>query len=258
MDTISKSISASLYEKTKSPLYGTIIISWSVWNWKFIYYLFAVNKNTEYSHRLDYIQNELTSNWTLFYGPIISTILILTVIELIANYSYWLSLLYKTWRVNKKATTEGKQLLTFEQSLKLRNDLKIKEEGFEKLIQDKEESIKTLESTIFQLNKTITESKKDNAKIVKTPQKDEQHVNNDYKELILNKSVSGYIDQIYRLIKTRESLLRNGIPQSTIDFFEAKDYIKSTSGKIYGFFDFTAKGKELFSYYILNKEKVKK
>ncbi len=156
IDEIRKSINANLYEKTRSPLYGTLIVSWAIWNWKVIYYVLVVDAKEPFFSRLDCIQNELTTNWTLFIGPIISTIVILTAFEFIANYAYWLSVYHKTWRTNKKIKTEGKQLLTYEQSLKLRNDIRMKEEEYEKLIQEKETQIKGLNDSIALLNEKKT------------------------------------------------------------------------------------------------------
>jgi hypothetical protein len=148
LDEIRKSINSTLYERTKSPLYGALITSWCLWNWKLIYYLFVVDSKTSFNDRVACIQNELTNNWTLFYGPLLSTLFILTVFEFISNYAYWLHIYYKTWRINKKTHEEGKQLLTYEQSLKLRNDIRQTEEQYEKLIQEKEVEIKVLNDSL--------------------------------------------------------------------------------------------------------------
>jgi hypothetical protein len=160
LDEVKKSINASLYEKARSPLYGTLIISWVVWNWKLVYYVISVDSKIPVFTRIDCIKTELTTNWTLFYGPAISTIVILVGFEFLANYAYWLHIFYKTWRVNKKVETEGKQLLTYEQSLNLRNDIRLKEEEYEKLIQEKESMIKQLEDSIKLLNNPKKEDTK--------------------------------------------------------------------------------------------------
>jgi hypothetical protein len=178
IDEIRKSINANLYEKTNSPLYGTLIVSWAIWNWKVIYYVFVVDSKVPYFDRLVIIKG-LVSNYTLFLFPIISTILILTVFEFISNYAYWLSIYHKTWRANKKIETEGKQLLTYEQSLKLRNDIRMKEEEYVKLIQEKETEIKTLKDSMALLNNKEKEEVK--------PTKSNKDIKNKKVDLIYNR-----------------------------------------------------------------------
>lgn len=261
LDEIRKSINSNLYERTRSPLYGALVTSWCIWNWKLIYYVITVDKKTTFFERIDCIQTEITSNWTLIYGPIISTILILTVFELIANYAYWLHIFYKTWRANKKVLTEGKQLLTYEQSLKLRNDLRQNEEEYEKLIQEKEEIIKSLNSTINQLNskESSKEIPKDNAKIVdevaKLVPNEKDIIIREISEALARPLVKQNIEPLYRTIKAGVNSMTNGnVPQSVIDYFEAKNLIKKVTGKVYGVFDMTESGKKFFNTYILEKD----
>jgi hypothetical protein len=152
IDEIKKSIHSNLYQRTRSPLYGTLIISWIIWNWKSIYYLLTVDSTIPFEQRIKYIENNLSSKLTLILYPIISTIIVLVIFEFIANYAFWLQAYYKTWRNNKKIETEGKQLLTLEQSLKLRNDISKIEVEFEKLIQEKENEIEQLKKHISAIN----------------------------------------------------------------------------------------------------------
>ncbi|MCP4460990.1 MAG: hypothetical protein GY816_23665 [Cytophagales bacterium] len=44
-DETRKSINSALYERVSSPLYGTLIISWLVWNWEIVYLTFFVNES---------------------------------------------------------------------------------------------------------------------------------------------------------------------------------------------------------------------
>lgn len=187
LDEIRKSINSSLYERTRSPLYGTLIISWSIWNWKLFYYVFTVNSKTPVFTRIDCIQTTITSNWTLYFGPAISTIIILVAFEFFANYAYWLHIYYKTWRANKKIKTEGKQLLTYEQSLKLRGDIRLKEEEYEKLIQEKELQIKVLQDTI---------------KISNTPENNEI----DEKEITNQQVQEKKVDMLFKKLKEEDKL----------------------------------------------------
>jgi len=155
LDDLKKSINSNLYERARSPLYGTLVLSWFVWNWKFIYYLLVVSSNTPFFVRMHIVEVHLTSAWTLLWGPVLSSIVILIGFEFVANYAFWLHVYYKTWRVNKKVQTEGRQLLTYEQSLKLRGDIRNQEEQYERLIQEKEDIISELNNTIQNLQTTL-------------------------------------------------------------------------------------------------------
>jgi hypothetical protein len=209
IDEIRKSINSNLYERTRSPLYGTLIISWAVWNWKLIYYVLTVGIGTPIFTRIDCIQSELTSNWTLYFGPILSTLIILSLFEFVANYAYWLHIYYKTWRVNKKIKTEGKQLLTYEQSLKLRNDIRLKEELYESLIQEKELKIKELSTLLSDTTKTNSTQKTEKQSISKAEslysRLEEEKLLVKYKNLcadILNKNSLNSYDELVKYFVT--------------------------------------------------------
>jgi hypothetical protein len=45
---IKKSINSILFERLTSPLYGTLIISWLIWNWKIIYLTLFVDSEENY------------------------------------------------------------------------------------------------------------------------------------------------------------------------------------------------------------------
>lgn len=44
-DELKKSISAILYERTTSPLFGSFILSWTVWNWKIFYITLFISED---------------------------------------------------------------------------------------------------------------------------------------------------------------------------------------------------------------------
>lgn len=144
-DEIKKSISASLYERTTSPLFGTFFVSWSVWNWKIIYLTFFISeKELIGKTKIEYILENYYDNWTLYWYPLISSLILITIIPLASNGSYWLSLIYLDWKKRKKNEVEKKQLLSLEQSINLREQIANQELKFAKLVEDKNLEIKQL------------------------------------------------------------------------------------------------------------------
>ena len=83
-DELKKSISALLYERTTSPLFGTLVVSWSVWNWKIIYLTFFISeKELIGKNKIEYIIENYNDNFNLYWFPLISTTILITLIPFI-------------------------------------------------------------------------------------------------------------------------------------------------------------------------------
>lgn len=55
MNEFLKSIRAVLYDRVASPFYGTLIISWLLWNWKIPYVTFFVSESLLKMTKIEYI-----------------------------------------------------------------------------------------------------------------------------------------------------------------------------------------------------------
>ena len=71
----------------------------------------------------------------LIWYPLLSTVILLTLIPFVSNGAYWLSLKFEKWRVDNKNEIEKKQLLTLEQSIQLRGQIIESERKFDSLLQ---------------------------------------------------------------------------------------------------------------------------
>jgi hypothetical protein len=148
MEEIKKSISAILYERTTSPLFGTLIFSWLLWNWKIPYLSFFVSESKLKINKIEYIITNYNDSHYLITYPLISTFILLTIIPFLSNGAYWLSINFENWKSKHKNIIESKQLLTVEQSIELREQILKQEERFSKLVQDKNSEIELLKKQI--------------------------------------------------------------------------------------------------------------
>lgn len=239
-DDIKKSLSSILYERTTSPFYGSLIVSWLLWNWRIVYLTFFISEKTLQVDKITYISNNYSNIHHIVTFPLFSTIILLTIIPFISNGAYWLNLKFETWKKDQKNQIERKQLLTLEQSLDLREQLILQESRFENLLSDKNFEIKQLKDIIEQLNLKNTLD-------VKSTQTNSNQVNNDIIEIKnkisnserLSKEFEKIIDFIQSGYKITD---RSDISSKLITLLEVNDLINPKGG---GLYSFTDKGKEL-------------
>jgi len=84
---IINSLKKVLTDRINSPLAGTFILSWCVWNWKPLYVSFFVDKSKLAANKLVYVKPLFADNWNLIYSPIISTISILLLLPILSSIS---------------------------------------------------------------------------------------------------------------------------------------------------------------------------
>lgn len=151
-DDIRKSLSAALYERTTSPLYGSLIITWSLWNWPILYLLFWDETKMDFAEKLDCVRTDLYNPYTFWVCPFVSTVIILLVGNLLANAAYWLQLQFDNWKTKQKEQTESGRRLTIDESIMLRKEINGQQEFFQKSINDKDVEISLLKK---QLSETL-------------------------------------------------------------------------------------------------------
>ncbi len=142
-EDIRKSINSILYERITSPLFGTLIVSWSLWNWKIIYLTVFVSEHKIKMSKLEYISTYYADSWFNYGYPIISTIILITVIPIFSNGAYWISISYDKWRHNKKNEVEMQQTITNEQQMEMLKQFTEQQERFQQIIEQKDTEIKT-------------------------------------------------------------------------------------------------------------------
>lgn len=162
---LTKSLKAYFYDKTTSPLYSTIIVSWCLWNWRIFYVTFFVSESV-IGNKLDFI-NSILIKWDVsFIYPLLSAIFIIAVVPWISNGVKLLTLWYELRLKKNVAEKEKSSLLTVEESIALR--LEIENEKFrfyqsmgskDKDLEGQRKTIETLSGQIASLNNEIIKDK---------------------------------------------------------------------------------------------------
>lgn len=242
IDEIKKSISATLYERTTSPLFGTFFFSWSVWNWKIIIALLFTTAEELKMTKFEYIDINLLNVYDGLIYPIISTIIILTLYAWVSEQAYRLWLYFDRRKNEHKNTIEKQKFLTKEQSMKLRLELSKQEDSFENLIKDKEELITALKNEISELQSKFNSS--DNIisgseNILKEVKSLEKFFNNE--------NAVAHFEEVAKYVNHGWTFDSEKIPDSITSYFIALELIQDTSRN--GAFEFTDKGKEYLKEY---------
>ncbi|MFN3756746.1 MAG: hypothetical protein ACK4RM_07310 [Flavobacterium sp.] len=156
-----KSINSILYERTTSPLYGTFIISWIVFNWKIFYVSFFIDEATiKPINKIDYIISNCNDWKLLILYPVISTIILVTIIPFFANLAYLVYLYYESQKRKWKEESEKDRRITIEQAAQLKNEIFELELKHENRINSKKSEINILNEQINQLMQEVSNFKK--------------------------------------------------------------------------------------------------
>ncbi len=239
INNLKKSFSAIIHDRTSSPFYGTLIVTWLIWNWKIVYLTLFISEDKIEVDKITYITQKFSQIDNLIIYPIISTTIILTLIPFVSNGAYWLNLKFDKWKLDKKNEVEKKQLLTLEQSIEIREQLLSQESRFEKLLESKNNEIIQLKSIIEESNSESETTIENNQTSIET-----------YADLDEISKKIKQLDSNFTIFQNILELMRNGykisgrsdIPSRLVTILEVNDIIKATGG---GGYLLTNKGKEL-------------
>lgn len=238
-----KSINSILYQRVTSPLFGTFCVTWLVWNWKIVYTTFFIDEDKIDKNKIDYIVENFNDTAFLIWYPILSTVILLTLIPFVSNGAYWLSLKFEKWRVDNKNEIEKKQLLTLEQSIQLRGQIIESERKFDSLLQNKNDEIKQLKGIVEELK---SGKNKETGFIEKGSEADktEQEVVNIFNKVSKNEKLKIARNVINYHIQGGYSGLSKdeNIDSKVLSYFESNDLIESMDK---GMYKWTEKGKRL-------------
>lgn len=89
---LTNSVKTAVHERSRNPIAGALIISWCIWNWKFLYYVINPGENVSFERKMTYINsNFLNNDWNLYWRPIISATILILVVPLLSYLTNWFS-----------------------------------------------------------------------------------------------------------------------------------------------------------------------
>ena len=158
-----KSVDNILYERLTSPLFGAFSFSWCLWNWKIFYLTFFVESKVV-GNKIEYIIKNYSQIENILLNPIFSTLFLILIYPLIATGAFWVSLKFENLKINLRNDLQKKQLLSIEQSISLREEVRNQDEKFDRLLTKKNEEISSLsnelnnyKNQLLSLNQNISE-----------------------------------------------------------------------------------------------------
>lgn len=153
-DEFLKSIRSQLYERAVSPLIGSIVISWALWNYKFILLIVSGVSITEKYRIIDQV---LFSTWQQTYlvgllYPLITSLLYIYAYPYPAKYVFQFSRTRQKEIANIKRQIEDEALLTVKESRAIRREIYTLEEELQKDLERKDSEIERLKLDIEEIS----------------------------------------------------------------------------------------------------------
>lgn len=94
----------AMYERMATPLFVTLIISWSIWNYDILLHLFADYGSV--TRKIEAIEG-VTQDWCRVYGwPLLMTGVTVVVYPWLSAGVFWLNCLANKWKETKRTATE--------------------------------------------------------------------------------------------------------------------------------------------------------
>lgn len=155
LDEILKSIKAQLYDRAVSPLMGSFIISWGIWNYKF---LLLVISGVTITEKYRIIDEVLFGTWQQIYlrgalYPIITSLVYLYAYPYPSKYVFEFSRNRQKEISDIKRRIEDETLLTAKESRSIRREIYALEEEFQKDLERKNSEIERLKLELEEIDK---------------------------------------------------------------------------------------------------------
>lgn len=239
---VRESFNSVFKERITSPLYGAFIVSWLIWNWRILYLTFIVSPEKISETKIDYIIENYSDPSFIVWYPLLSTLILITIIPFFSNFAYLAHINFNKWRVDQRNSVEMKQLLTLEQSIELREELIRQKKRFDELLNDKNEELKKLSIANKELEEKIS-SKKVNP--FERPKDSE--ILNLAGQIASNKELQKGVEIITKYSRARNPNLHSDkqLKSDVLTFFEINDLI-DLKGSVYYW---SSKGKEVLKLY---------
>ena len=249
---IKDSINSVLFERVTSPFYGTLLISWLLWNWKIPYITLFVSENRISGTRIDYILENCVNGQKLYLLPLISTVILITIIPFFSHYAFVISLKYKSWKIKAKNSEEDNRLLTLKQSLELRLKIREQEKFYGNQIDEKENELQQKKKEIEGLERILIETQNNEKKETNNSSFDKNLQSGLDKigyDNFARSTVFKYWEGIVADIKS--SGIITGVARDALDYFIINEIIAKDDE--YGSYHLTQKGDDYYKIFLNSK-----
>lgn len=215
MSDISKSLKEIFDERISSPFYGSLIVSWLLWNWKIPYITFFVDgdilKEISKVNKIDYVLDNCINIWHLVIFPLLSTAIILLVVPYITNGAYLITLKFDQWRIKKKNEIEGRRLLTIEESARMHLEHQNLRLEFSEILNEKNSEIEYLKKDKDQQANNFNEMIRNQTRIITDKDKE---INDLSKKFDNTRDLLGlYKGQIKKYLTVRENKINGSLQE---------------------------------------------
>jgi hypothetical protein len=246
LDDFRKSVQLILHERLTSPLSGAFFISWIVWNWRAVYYVFFSEASLPIAQRLVYINSNFVDLGHNLLYPVLSTIFLVGVYPVFTTGALWVWLKFRTWQNRIKNKIERQTLLTAEQSFAVRLESTKARADFDNLMKSKDDEIASLRVLLSSSSKNL---KVTDSMAPKVDESDRSGWRDEFLLLLDDTRVRASLDRIIAEIQGifTPHLENSGhIPYSIL---QAHGIIEKVSDTGQGRFKITPKGDEFLRLY---------
>lgn len=252
------SINKIINERLTSPFYGALVIAWLLINWKIVYLTLFVDGDKLSKLKIDYIIENYSDYWHVLWLPLISTFLLLTIVPFITYGAFWANLFFTDLRQKKKIQVEKSQVLSVEQSLQIRSEIRNQKMQFNNLLDEKNSEIDTLRAQVNLLEKNIAENTSSNKPLSSLDEisdyriSDSKDLEREIRELINDEGFLKEFQYINESIQKHKvfNLNNSDFDYNTIAKLKAFDLIKEIGAVVHGkYYEFTEKGNKFLKFY---------
>jgi len=154
------SLKSVFNKRVSSPLYGALIISWCLWNWKLIYVTFFISESKLTEDKITYIISKSNFHYLICW-PVISTIIIISILPFIEYIALFISLWFDKLKNNTEKSFQKEKTLTVQEGVLLLERFEKVDERYAKLLVEKDELIIKQNKQINILNENYERVKHD-------------------------------------------------------------------------------------------------
>ncbi|RPF53635.1 hypothetical protein EDB61_1104 [Vibrio crassostreae] len=164
------STKVALYDRTSSPLFGSFLASWCIWNWEIIWVLFS---SIPVMNKINFMDHHFSSYWEalgmLFLGPILTSLAYLFVYPIPAEFVFSYTQKRQKNLKTIKIDIEEDTLLSEAESRALRAKIPELEYAYNTQLTKKDSEIEKLKSQLKQ-HQSSEEPEPEDAVAINKPQ----------------------------------------------------------------------------------------